>query len=348
MSQSALRGARKIGDFMSASDKFVLNCPIFDGEKVMESASVVVENGVIIAVDKAEHADLHGFLMPGLIDAHTHICTERQIDEMLQNGVVAACDVAASVALVEQSRRFKIVSSAGMTFGTLSGKSYVKKAIKNGAAYIKVLLFEPNLMPKNSLKEICAAAHENGKKVAVHATSVKAVRMAVDCGADILLHVPIKEEYPLDLAETIAAKGIVVAPTLVMMQTFANSGRNGYETEHFQNAKNAVRLLHEQSVSILAATDANDGSFAPSVAYGSSLHAEMALLAQCGMTETEVLASATIKIAKAFGIKGLGSIAVGQKATFTLVDGRPDKRITDTQNVLRTWIDGQPISRGKI
>ncbi len=329
---------------MNTHEKFILNYPIFDGEKVIEKASVVVENGVITAVNEAERVESHGFLLPGLIDAHTHMGSEAQIADMLKNGVVATCDVAASPLLVESSKRFRIISSAGMTFGTLSGRSYVKKAIKNGAAYIKVLLFEPNLMPKGCLKEICTASHENGKKVAVHATSLKAVQMAVDCGADILLHVPIKEEYPLELAKTIAAKGIVVAPTLVMMQTFANSGRNGYMPEDFRNAKNAVRVLHECGVMILAATDANDGSFAPPVAYGSSLHTEMSLLSQCGMTETEVLASATSEIARVFGIKGLGSIAVGQKATFMLVDGRPDKHIADTQNVKRIWIDGQPVS----
>lgn len=328
---------------MNTHEKFVLNCPIFDGKQILEHASVVVENGVITAINEVESVDSHGFLLPGLIDAHTHMGTEGQIVEMLQNGVVATCDVAASPSLVESSKHFKIISSAGMTFGTLGGKAYVNKAIKNGAAYIKVLLFEPNLMPKGCLKEICTAAHENGKKVAVHATSVKAVQMAVDCGADILLHVPIKEEYPVELAEMIAANGIVVAPTLVMMQTFANSGRNGYKPENFQNAKNVVRLLRQYGVTILAATDANDGSFSPPVAYGSALHTEMSLLSQCGMAETEVLASATSEIAKVFGIKDLGSIAVGQKATFVLVDGRPDRHIEDTRKIKRIWIDGQLI-----
>lgn len=328
---------------MNTHEKFVINCPVFDGKKVLEQSSVVIENGVITAINEAKTADSHGFLLPGLMDAHTHMGSEEQIAAMLKNGVVATCDVAASPLLVERSKHLKIISSAGMTFGTLSGRSYVNKAIKNGAAYIKVLLFEPNLMPKGILKEICIASHENGKKVAVHATSVKAVQTAVDCGADILLHVPIKEDYPLELAKTIAAKGIVVAPTLVMMQTFANSGRNGYTPEDFRNAENAVRVLHECGVTILAATDANDGSFAPPVAYGSSLHTEMSLLTQCGMTETEVLASATSEIAKVFGIKGLGSITVGQNATFVLVDGRPDKNIGDTQNIKRIWIDGQTI-----
>lgn len=40
---------------------------------------------------------------------------------------------------------FEIVSSAGMTMGTLNGKSYVEKAKANGASYIKVLLMDPRV-----------------------------------------------------------------------------------------------------------------------------------------------------------------------------------------------------------
>ena len=96
------------------------------------------------------------------------------------------------------------------------------------ARYIKVLLFNPLSIGKPALCGIVKAAHSIGLKVAVHATQIAAVRQAVDAGADILLHVPMKEEYPPELAETIAGKGIAVAPTLVMIETFANSYRNGY------------------------------------------------------------------------------------------------------------------------
>ena len=101
---------------------------------------------------------------------------------MLQNGVGAACDVVAPDSLIKGMNLFTIISSAGMTMGTWNGKSYVNNAVKNGARYIKVLLMEPNLMLKRVLKDICNAAHKNGLKVAVHATSVKSVRMVVDCG----------------------------------------------------------------------------------------------------------------------------------------------------------------------
>lgn len=318
-----------------------LNYPLFDGEKVIENASVTVENGMITAVGEAESVDRDRLLMPGLIDAHTHMSDAEQIGLMLKNGITAICDVSASPSLVERSKPFTIIPSAGMTFGTLSGKGYVKQAIENGAKYIKVLLFEPNLMPKSVLKSICETAHENTLKVAVHATSVKAEKMAVDCGADILLHVPMKETLPESLARTIAEKEIAVAPTLVMMETFAKSGRGGYKPEHYGNAENAVKLLHQCGVIILAATDANTGAFAPAVAYGGSMHRELALLNKAGLTPAEVLASATGKVAKTFGIADLGRVAAGKRADLLLVEGRPDKHITDTAKIKRIWIGGE-------
>ena len=330
---------------MNQQEKLVLNYPLFDGEKVMESASVIVENSTIIAVNKTVSTDRDCLLMPGLIDAHTHLGTKEQIRTMLQNGVGAACDVAAPDPLIKSADLFTIISSAGMTMGTLSGKSYVNNAIKNGAKYIKVLLMEPNLMLKGVLKDICNTAHKNGLKAAVHATSVKSVKMAVDCGADILLHVPMKETFPEELADTIAQKGIVVVPTLIMMEAFAASGRNGYRPDHYFNAEEAVKLLHKRGVTILAGTDANPGSYAPAVAYGTSVHREMELLAKAGLTPVEVLARATGKTAEVFGITDIGTIKTGRRAVLMLVKGRPDKEITDTINIKQIWIDGNPIFR---
>lgn len=319
----------------------VLNYPLFDGEKIIENASVTTENGIITAVTEGQNVDSRYLLMPGLIDAHTHMSTEYQVSEMLKCGIVATCDVSASSELIANSKELTIISSAGMTMGTLGGKGYVKKAIESGAKYIKVLLFEPNLMPKAALRSICASAHEHDLKVAVHATSTKAERMAIDCGADILLHVPMKEELPESLAKEIAERAVAVAPTLVMMEAFSHSGRGGYLPEHYRNAENAVRTLHKCGVTLLAATDANDGSFAPAVDHGSSMHREMELLCRAGLTPVEVLTAATSKVCEVFGIDGLGSVSVGKKATLILIDGRPDKDIATIKNIRQIWTDGE-------
>lgn len=328
---------------MNTINKTILNYPLFDGKNIIENVAITIENGTIVKINKSKKTNTNYFLMPGLIDAHTHIVTNEQINQMIKNGIVASCDVAASHSLIDNSKQFTIISSSGIGMNVLNGKSFVKKAIKDGAKYIKVLLFEPFLMQKNILQDICNTAHKNNIKVAIHATSVKAVKLSIECGVDILIHIPIKEELSIELINLIVQKNISVAPTLVMMKTFAYSNRNGYKKEHFQNAIKNVSLLHEYGVKILAATDANDGSFAPPVSYGSSLHYEMKLLKQCGLSNIEILSSATSNIVEAFNIPNFSTIDIDKKATFLLIEGRPDKKITDINNIKQIWINGNQI-----
>lgn len=324
-------------------NKIILNYPIFDRNNIIENASVVIEDGIITDILKTKNAETNYLLIPGLIDAHTHMFTEEQISKMLKNGITATCDVVGSQMLIHNSKQLNIISSSGMTMGTLNGKAYVKKAITLGAKYIKVLIMEPNFMLKNVLKDICKTAHENKIKVAAHAISIKAEQMCVDYGVDILIHVPLKEKISPELAIKIKKNKIAVIPTLVMMETFANSNRNGYKVEHFENAKYNVKLLYDNGVKILTGTDANDGSYAPFVDYGKTLHYEMELLTQCGIKEIEVLKATTSNVSSIFNIQNLGTISKNKPATLILIEGRPDKNITDIRNIKQIWIEGKPI-----
>ena len=216
-----------------------LKYPIYDGKRVWDGACITVDNGKIVSVTACAPEECgEGFLMPGLIDAHTHMETMIQVESMLKNGISATCDVQGSQTLISSSKQLRIVSSAGMIMGMVMNPGKTVEKFRNaGAQYIKVLLFNPLSIGKPALSGIVKAAHEHNLKVVVHATQIATVKQAVLAGADILLHIPMKEEYPPELAEMIAEKGIAVAPTLVMMETFSLSGRNGYRPEHYQNAE---------------------------------------------------------------------------------------------------------------
>ena len=314
-----------------------LKYSLFDGEKLWQGASVKVEDGIIsevVACDPKECGN--GFLMPGLMDAHTHMGTLEQVKTMLDAGISATCDVSAPEELIQNAMPFTVVPSAGMAMGVVvNPRGFVERAMVNGAKYIKVLLFNTLSIGKPALRGIVKAAHERGLKVAVHATEVATVRQAVEAGADILLHVPMKEPFPEELAKTIAEQGIAVAPTLIMMETFAHSGRNGYLPEHYSNADAAVKLLYNNGVTILAATDANPGNFAPEVCYGKSLHRELELLSRAGMPETAVWKATTSNIADVFGLN-MGKIKPGMDANLLLLGNR-----SDYSNIRQLWIKGE-------
>jgi imidazolonepropionase-like amidohydrolase len=232
--------------------------------------------------------------------------------------------------------------------GADNAESFVDETINKGGKYIKIVADVPPRMggktiSKKELEDIVGYAHQKNMKAAVHAVSVAAVRLAVDAGADILIHIPLGEEFPEDLAKQIAERNIAVMPTLIMMKAFADSPFYGYKKSDYEYARNAVESLHSHGVPILAGTDANDTFFVPNVKYGSSLHKEMMLLTEAGLTPIEVMQGATSKTAEAFGIDGAGKLEEGDTASMVLVKGRPDKNIADITEIVQVWIEGKPI-----
>ena len=76
-------------------------------------------------------------------------------------------------------------------------------------------------------------------------------------------------------------------------------------------ARKIVAAMHDAGVTILAGTD----SPMPGVYPGFSLHEELALLVESGLTPVEALRAATLAPAEFLGIAGTtGSVAVGKRA----------------------------------
>lgn len=333
------------------SEKITLNYPVFDGNRVWEAAKVVIENGAVSdeTVLGEGRSDSKYFLMPGLIDAHTHTTTKNQIQQLLVSGITTTCDVAIPKKLKDSLQLLNVHTSYIMAFGTVSdGKAYVENAVAKGADYIKVILEKPARMAPGTMDfhvlcDIVKYAHQHNLKVAAHAVTIPMAQMAVDAGIDILIHAPMREEFPAGLAEQIAEKNIAVVPTLVMMETFAKAAAFGYKTTDYLNAEAAVWLLHSKGVLLLAGTDANESTVSMKVAHGSSMHHELELLVQAGLTPLEALKCATGNIAEAFGLNGVGTIVPGNRADMVLVEGRPDQMITDSTKIKQIWIAGKPV-----
>ncbi len=334
------------------SDTVEISCAVFDGKEVWGDSTVIVKDGVI-TVDtslKKGETDTQYFLMPGLIDAHAHLTTVHQMEQMIKNGVTAVCDVSASEKLQNSYGALDVWSSrTSIWMDEKDPEGFAKNTIAQGGKYIKVVADLPQimgggLMEESVLKEIVRCAHEKNLKVAVHAISIDGVSMAVENGADLLIHVPIGETFPKELAEQIAEKGIAVMPTMAMMKAFANSPLYGYDKTDYEDAEEAVALLHSLDVPILAATDSSDSIFVPRLKHGETLHEEMELLAEAGLTPLEVLQGAASKAAEAYGIDHqAGVLAPGMKATMVLVEGRPDQKISDSTKIVKIWIDGKKI-----
>lgn len=334
------------------SEKLILNYPVFDGVQVHEAAAVTIENGKISGLTILEQGkvDTNYFLMPGLIDGHTHLNNKQHMEALVHRGVTTTCAVSVSEAMARKSDNLKIWTSRSMALGAVKdGKAYVEREIAEGADYIKVILEDPARMAPRTMKssvlsDIVHCAHSDGLKVAAHAVANSMVRLAVDAGVDILIHVPLAEAFPEELAGRIAEQNMAVVPTLTMMEAFANDPRfSHYKPEYYSNAETAVRLLHSMNVPILVGTDASEAPYVPKVWHGTSQHHELELLIKAGLTPIEALQGATSKMADCFGLQNIGRIAPGYAADLVLVEGRPDKCISDSTKIRQIWVDGKTI-----
>ena len=102
-----------------------------------------------------------------------------------------------------------------------------------------------------------------------------------------------------------------------------------------------MRALHARGVPILAGTDAAN----PGTTYGASLHRELVLLTEAGLTPGEALAAATSVTADAFGLVDRGRVAPGRRADLLLVEGDPTADVTATRAVVGIWKGGVRIDR---
>jgi len=91
-------------------------------------------------------------------------------------------------------------------------------------------------------------------------------------------------------------------------------------------------------VPLLAGTDADSRlAFVP---YGTSLHHELELLVDAGLTTVDALRAATSPPARHFGLTDRGAVTSGLRADLVLVDGDPLADIRATRQIRRIWCGG--------
>lgn len=106
-----------------------------------------------------------------------------------------------------------------------------------------------------------------------------------------------------------------------------------------------VGLMQKGGVKILAGTD----SAAPYVFPGSSLHEELALLVEAGLTPMEALQTATRNPAEFLGrLDSQGTIAVGKDADLVLLDANPLDDIRDTRKIRAVILRGKLLDRNAL
>jgi imidazolonepropionase-like amidohydrolase len=111
------------------------------------------------------------------------------------------------------------------------------------------------------------------------------------------------------------------------------------------NRKRILKALHEGGVRILFGTDAPQQFSVP----GFSIHREMPLMLQSGMTPYEIIRSATKTVGEYFKSKdSFGTIAAGQRADLILVNGHPLEAVSNVAKRSGVMVRGRWLPETEI
>lgn len=343
---------------------------VFDGRGLTEPRTVVID-GAVIGTDEtgAEVVDGAGaVLLPGLIDAHVHPEGRDALARLTAHGVTTGLVMTAAPSVLAALRdhpgltdlrgtgwpvigpgglhvRMPGMAKHAVVHDQDHARRFVAERIADGDDYLKIMLEAPGEggPPEEVARAAVDAAHAHGLTVVAHATAPGAYALALDLGVDVLTHLPLAVPVAEDHVARLVADGRVVIPTVDMMNRVAEL-RGVPDEAHAES----VRRLHEAGVPILAGSDANASAGVPcQPPFGESLHRELELLVDAGLTTVAALHAATSLPAKHFGLSDRGAIQPGLRADLVLVDGDPVANISATRAISRVWLAGaEPGSTG--
>ncbi|MCB0661832.1 MAG: amidohydrolase family protein [Saprospiraceae bacterium] len=103
-----------------------------------------------------------------------------------------------------------------------------------------------------------------------------------------------------------------------------------------------VQKLHDAGVNVICGTDAGIGVTPP----GSSIHKELAFYKEAGLSNYEVLQTATVNAAKTHAIMhSLGTIEKGKVANLLLLENNPLESLSTLRNPSVVFINGRKLDR---
>lgn len=250
----------------------------------------------------------------------------------LQRPEEAAGFVAMRVA--EGSDFFKIVLEDGTTYGIAS--PYLDYAV---------------------LEALTASAHDAGLIVVAHAPAQEFARWALRAGVDMLAHTVVDESPADDVVTTLSQSQTAIMSTLTVFEApeqhrlwedsrvafrlepaFLERLAEHVSPQHRPRTQidfglQAVRAYHAAGVPILAGTDAPN----PGTVSGASLHRELQLLCEAGLSSSAALTAATAQPSELFGLRDRGRIVPGFRSDIVAVEGDVEQDITSTLNIRHVW-----------
>ena len=370
----------------------ITNVNLFNGfeNKIYRSTIVLVKAGKIERIGKQgdaiskEYEIMDGmgyYLMPGMIDAHTHMDNLASAKRALETGVttVRTAGVAAfqDVALMELSKSGRIIGPDVIPAGVyvspnleetvladtrlaplINGvksdeelKLLVNVNIDRGAKVIKTRGTEragrPETDPREQVyteQQIRVIVQEAGKRgvpVMIHAHGDEGARAAVLAGAKSIEHGTFLTDETLTLMKE---KGTYLVPTYITLEDLTQPG--GDYTGPVLELRGKFMMPQAEKVfrkaHELGIKIVTGADNNYTAATTSRISLECQHYVRMGMTNFEAIQSATVLAAELLGIdKTTGRIDKGYDADLVLLPGNPLEEIRYLQDALFVMSNGQ-------
>ncbi|TDE17468.1 amidohydrolase family protein [Dyadobacter psychrotolerans] len=227
---------------------------------------------------------------------------------------------------------------------------------------------------------IIREAHKRNIRVAAHLFYVDDALALTQAGLDVMAHSIRDREVTDELLKEMKAKNVIYIPTLsldhyayiyadnpawiqddffksslepgvwemITDKTYQDKIRNAPEyTKNKEAAKVAmINLKKIADAGITVALGTDSGAF-PIRPQGFSEHYDLELMVQSGISPVKAIRAGTANAAKALGIDAdFGTIVVGKKADFVILEANPESNIKNTRKIHSVWKDGKEVSKG--
>jgi imidazolonepropionase-like amidohydrolase len=260
-------------------------------------------------------------------------------------------------------------------------RAAVQKMAAKGLTSVKIWVDDrrgtyPKMTPEVYLA-IIDEAHKHRMMVHAHATTLPDQKAVVRAGADVLVHLvqneKLDDEYLALLREkkpywaTVIGLGDPTAvcakdsffeqalPPEVVARIRANKERRPLTANCGPPAPNAAareailaynfpRMIASGARIVLG----TDAGVHPGHTFGSSEHVELARWVQLGLTPSQAIVAATQRPAELLGLKDAGTLAVGKRADFIVLDANPLENILNTRRISSVYLYGSKFTAGSL
>jgi imidazolonepropionase-like amidohydrolase len=254
----------------------------------------------------------------------------------------------------------------------------IQKMADRGIKAVKIWVDDrrgtyPKMTPE-VYNAIIEEAHRHGMIVHAHATTLKDQKAVVRAGADVLVHLvqseKLDDEYLALLREkkpywaTVISLGDPTAicehdpffeqaiPAAVIAKIRATMERRPLAASCGPPSPNAVtreaiiaynfpRMIAAGARIVLG----TDTGIEPGHTFGSGEHVEIARWVQLGLTPAQAIMASTQRPAELLGLMDLGTLAVGKRASFIVLDANPLENIRNTRKISSVYLDGVKFDR---